>query len=136
MGGGAVCVWLLLGFRVFLFCLCGVCGGCFCFCNNFYKDYFMTFDTLFTVFFILLVLSLLFLGGSSYLKAIVLLEVCVLLNFMYLSFQVSLFGDLAGLSFLFYVLAVAASETSVGFALLVAYYKNVGSISFSPLSRN
>ncbi len=95
----------------------------------------MSLDTLIVVFFISLLLSIIFVGNSTYLKAIVLLEICVLMNFMYIALQVANYGDVSGTTFLFYILSIAASETSIGFALLITYYKNIGSISFSPLSR-
>lgn len=43
-------------------------------------------------------------------------------------------GDLTGQVFAFFVLTVAAAETAIGLAILVAYYRNRGTIAVEDIN--
>jgi len=60
------------------------------------------------------------------LMSIVLILLAVNINFVAFSTHL---GDLVGQVFALIVLTVAAAETAIGLAILVAYYRNRGSIA-------
>jgi len=59
--------------------------------------------------------------------------ILVAVNINLVSFSIYL-QDLTGQVFAMFILTVAAAEASVGLAIIVAYYKNKGSIHVEPIS--
>ena len=59
--------------------------------------------------------------------------ILVAVNINLLSFSIYL-QDLTGLVFAMFILTVAAAEAAVGLAIIVAYYKNKGSIHVEQIS--
>lgn len=55
-------------------------------------------------------------------------------NLLMVSFSVH-HGDSAGQVFVFFIMAVAAAEITVGLAILVMIYRNTGSVNINTLSQ-
>jgi NADH-quinone oxidoreductase subunit K len=64
------------------------------------------------------------------LMAIELMLLAVNMNFIAFSYQ---FGDLSGQVFVFFILTVAAAESAIGLAILVALFRNLRSINVDDL---
>jgi NADH-quinone oxidoreductase subunit K len=64
------------------------------------------------------------------LMAIELMLLAVNLNFIAFSHYL---GDTAGQIFVFFILTVAAAESAIGLAILVALFRNIGGISVDDL---
>jgi NADH-quinone oxidoreductase subunit K len=64
------------------------------------------------------------------LMAIELMLLAVNLNFVAFSYYL---GDLAGQVFVFFILTVAAAESAIGLAILVALFRNLNSIDVEDL---
>lgn len=67
-------------------------------------------------------------------KALVCIELMLLsVNFNFIAFS-HYFNDIAGQVFVFFVLTVAAAEAAIGLAIIVALYRNKGSIEVAALN--
>ena len=66
------------------------------------------------------------------LMAIELMLLAVNMNFIAFSYAL---GDLAGQVFVFFILTVAAAESAIGLAILVALFRNLRSINVDDLGR-
>ena len=64
------------------------------------------------------------------LMAIELMLLAVNMNFIAFSYQL---GDLSGQVFVFFILTVAAAESAIGLAILVALFRNLRSINVDDL---
>ena len=64
------------------------------------------------------------------LMAIELMLLAVNMNFIAFSYQL---GDLSGQVFVFFILTVAAAESAIGLAILVALFRNLRSINVADL---
>ena len=65
------------------------------------------------------------------LMAIELMLLAVNLNFVAFSYYL---GDMAGQVFVFFILTVAAAESAIGLAILVALFRNLKSINVADLN--
>ncbi len=66
------------------------------------------------------------------LMAIELMLLAVNMNFIAFS---SYLGDLGGQVFVFFILTVAAAESAIGLAILVALFRNVGSVDVDEINQ-
>ena len=72
-------------------------------------------------------------------KNIIIIMMCtelllIAVNFNFIAF--SYFNqDLAGQIFVFFILTVAAAEAAIGLAILVVFYRNLGSIEVSKINK-
>jgi len=75
----------------------------------------------------------LIMNRRNIIKALVCIELMLLaVNFNFISFA-HYFNDIAGQVFVFFVLTVAAAEAAIGLAIIVALYRNKGSIDIAVL---
>lgn len=75
----------------------------------------------------------LIMNRRNIIKALVCIELMLLaVNFNFISFS-HYFNDIAGQVFVFFVLTVAAAEAAIGLAIIVALYRNKGSIDIAVL---
>ncbi len=65
------------------------------------------------------------------LMAIELMLLAVNMNFIAFSYYL---GDAAGQIFIFFILTVAAAESAIGLAILVALFRNLGTINVEDLN--
>ena len=74
-------------------------------------------------------LASLFINRKNVIVLLMSIELMLLaVNINFVAFSRFL-GDVAGQVFVFFILTVAAAEAAIGLAILVAYYRNRGSIA-------